>query len=487
MKRKIFNEVNIISFITSFIAAVFMSLYVFNTSVDVVVSDYMRIINYYYDNVFDLHYLFSIEAISRTPISFLIRIINALFFNLSVSFDRSLNILFLFLFNFVLVKYVLTKINKKYLRIISSTILTTIVFSLSQWEMILNGTAYPHYMTLFMIITTFYYFDKYFYSNEYINKYDDKILNKKNITVIIFILITSIIFAGSYGVAFCMTFILMSIIMILINFKNKSYKSNINYYIIIIVSVVCILLFYISNTFGEPYEIAGAKNISLIELLKSEPLFVIKFFVKSLSSSMVSANVFEFYKYIFNMSERSIYFYGITYLLFIIIFVLLFVLNKSYKKYIFLVMTFALGIFDYLLIFLARYIFVKDTYGMSSRYYIQYMFVLISLVSYGFIMIDNLDLSLIKNKIVYFRYIFTKIFAIFFIVYLMSLQYISNKHEIMLMPYRKVAYEKAKNIIMNIDEYEESEIKNSLEYQKDISQILNAIDILKKRKYNVFK
>lgn len=486
MKKHFINEVNIISFISSCIGAILMTFYVFNASIDVVVSDYMRIINYYYDNVFELHYLLSISAINRSPICFLMRIINACVFNLSVNFDRVISIIFLFLFNFVLVKYVLNKINKRHIRIIASVVLTIISFSLSQWEMILNGTAYPHYMTLFMIIITFYYFDKYFYNEKVDN--NSKLINSNYIIIMLLILITSLIFAGSYGIGFCLSFITISLILIIYNFFNnkKLFKYNINYYLIIFTSVICIVLYFLSVKFDEPYTISGAEDITLIELLKNNPLFSINFLIKSFASSMVSFNVFEFYKYLLNVSDSSIYFYGITYILFVIIFLLLFIFNKSYKNYIFIIMMFIFGSIDYVLIFLSRYVFVRDTYGMSSRYYIQYMFLLISIISYCFIMIDKFDKNVDKNRIIYFRYKFSYMISIIFVIYILSCQYITIKHEIFLMPNRKVAYAKAKDVILNVDEYEETEIKNSLEYQRDIDTIKNAINIIKSHKYNVF-
>ena len=155
--RKNFD--NIIAFTLSTIGSLFLVYYIFRGSTDVVSSDYIRIINYYIDDVTDLKYLLSWESISRIPFTFLARFINVKCFHYSVFFDRILGILGLFIFNFTLIKYIFKKYVLDIIKVTLSIIVTLISFSLMSWEMILNGTGYPHFITVGLIAITFYNFE----------------------------------------------------------------------------------------------------------------------------------------------------------------------------------------------------------------------------------------------------------------------------------------------------------------------------------------
>ena len=132
MKNKILE--NLIISALCLVGAIYVLLYINAAVIDVPVSDYLRIINYYYENVFDLHYLFSIEGISRVPFTFLTRIINASIFSFSTDFDRAISVVGLFIFNFVILKYVFKIINNNALKILTAIMVTFTSFSLIIWH-----------------------------------------------------------------------------------------------------------------------------------------------------------------------------------------------------------------------------------------------------------------------------------------------------------------------------------------------------------------
>ena len=103
------NKNRLIAIILSAFGTIFLIYYIFRASLDIVVSDYIRIINYYLEDVSDLKYLLSWECISRIPFTFLARFINVKLFNYSVNFDRILGLLGLFILNYVTVSFVLKK------------------------------------------------------------------------------------------------------------------------------------------------------------------------------------------------------------------------------------------------------------------------------------------------------------------------------------------------------------------------------------------
>ena len=139
----------------STIGTAFLIYYIFRASVDVVVSDYFRIINFYLEDVTDLHYLLSWEGICRIPFTFLARFINVKLFNYSVFFDKILGTFGLFLFNTIVLSTLLNNLKSKLMRCIASIFITYISFSLMAWEMILNGTGYAHFITVGLISLTF--------------------------------------------------------------------------------------------------------------------------------------------------------------------------------------------------------------------------------------------------------------------------------------------------------------------------------------------
>lgn len=145
----------IASLLLSALGTVFLIYYIFRASTDVVASDYIRIINYYLKDVGDLHFLLSWEGISRIPFTFLARFINVKVFRYSVFFDKVLGTFGLFLFNTVVVSFVLDNLKTKPMKILASLLITYISFSLMAWEMILNGTGYAHFITVGLIALTF--------------------------------------------------------------------------------------------------------------------------------------------------------------------------------------------------------------------------------------------------------------------------------------------------------------------------------------------
>ena len=151
---------NLIALGLSLLGSIFVVYYIFRATVDVVSSDYIRLIYYYLDDVTDLSYLFSWEGIARIPFTFLARYINVTYFDYMVTFDRLLGVIGLFLFNFVTVKFILNTLKSDRIKIIVSIVVTFISFSLMSWEMILNGSGYAHFITIGLIALVFYLFDR---------------------------------------------------------------------------------------------------------------------------------------------------------------------------------------------------------------------------------------------------------------------------------------------------------------------------------------
>lgn len=602
------NKNNLIALGLSILGTAFLIYYIFRASLDVVASDYIRIINYYIEDVTDLKYLLSWEGISRIPFAFLARFVNVKYFNYSVHFDRILGVFGLFLFNFVTVKFVLNTLKSKVVKTIVSVIVTIISFSLMSWEMILNGSGYSHILMIGIIALVFYLFDRIskrtktimtlenidssdlkYYGNKKENNrlsnmmalIDTSQLQRKNLNAHLFVYLCTaggaLLFGGSYSVAFLCTIIFFSAVEILtfIIIRNKYNKGEISafdsdkdlyegfkeqynnqeirnfgkfkgekystvnnestfkiffkFLILIIISAICLACYFKSNDTGETLIPVGFKDITLVELIADDPKFLIRFILKSLASSIIGVETFNYAITFKTITENMILVVGIIYVVIIFITLFVFVLYlltrdsanenifdlNSYRN-IFPLMFVVYGIANHALVFLARYKFVRDDYGMSSRYGIQYMFLTIGII---------LILSLYIDDIFYFKKFYVKNkkelklsksylkrrekliaegkmkateqkVSVFNIVVLaMSIASISvfllghittTTDEIFKADYRKIVYENLIDKAKNYVDYSNEELESAFEYTRNPDHIRSALYTLKKQGLNIF-
>lgn len=494
------NKFILLNIILTLLGFSFLVYYVFRASENVVSSDYIRLGYYYLHDVHDLKYLFSIESISRVPFTFLARIINVDLFKYNIFFDRILGIFGLTMMNFFILKYLDDFLKKDILKFISYIITSFIIFSLNSWEMILNGSGYAHFLAIAFSILAIIYYEK-----------NDKLS-------IIFLIVSTIIFGGSYGVSFNFTFIFINLLMIIYKFinsrkdllkkasskklsskklssKNLSEKKlldiNIKEYttciIYIIVAVICFSLYWISNNTGEALPIVGAYDISLFDLLKEDILFPIKFILCALAGSLIGVETFTYAISFETITMKMVYLIGILYLIIVLYGIYIFIkflINK--KFYIVPFMFVIMGIFNYALVFLARYQFKNEMYGMSSRYQLQFMIFLIGLLMYLFKYLEDKDLKniFIKNsKITYIIKLAIVSISLFTIIYTHML---TSLDEIFKADFRKIIYKNLVDVAKNYEEYDDEDLMNYFEYHRDAEHIKYTLKLLKDQGLNVF-
>ena len=160
------------------------------------------------------------------------------------------------------------------------------------------------------------------------------------------------------------------------------------------------------------------------------------------------------------------------------------------------------GIANYLLIFLSRYKFVRDDYGMSSRYGIQYMFLLVGIIIIFAKYIDEY----VASKICYkddksfksatnhisngkgrFLYDIAAVLCILSIAVFLYGHGITAKDEIHKAKYRKAIYEDRIEKAKIYDTLSDKELESYFEFRRGPEQIKSAFSILKKQHLNVFK
>ena len=379
----------------SFLMALAILFYVLLSTTDVLYSDYIRLVNSYLGKPFQLGDLLQKDILTRIPLTYFFREINRYSFGYSLIFDRVLGVLGLFLAS----KPLLLFMRKKQLPFSQQLLLLLLFYSLNKWEMLLNGSGYIH----FLAFSAFY---DYFYAL-------DQAFSKKSSLLVLSIYPPFILLvAGPYCLAvFLSCFALFFFLML--GKKLWDMKGTI---LLLISNGLCLFLYLLSNHYAV-YEYAGAESISLREVLQYHLLFVVKFIFYGFSSMLVSGENLEKLLREGVIQGKGVVLIGAFVLFFYVLMILLYLWrffassknsgtktfatknkeafssqqrqmaeqkqtdtnaltgeNVGESFYFGLLPGLLLlhGLASHALVFLTRYMFLKESYAFQSRYALQY-------------------------------------------------------------------------------------------------------------------
>ena len=379
----------------SFLMALAILFYVLLSTTDVLYSDYIRLVNSYLGKPFQLGDLLQKDILTRIPLTYFFREINRYSFGYTLIFDRTLGVLGLFLAS----KPLLLFMRKKQLSFLKQLLFLLLFYSLNKWEMLLNGSGYIH----FLAFSAFY---DYFYAL-------DQAFSKKSSLLVLSIYPPFILLvAGPYCLAVFLSCFALFFFLAL-GKKLWDMKGTI---LLLISNGLCLFLYLLSNHYAV-YEYAGAEGISLREVLQNHLLFVVKFIFYGFSSMLVSGENLEKLLRDGVIQGKGIVFIGAFVLFFYIFMTLLYLwkffassgngggkvfskkndgapsLNQGQKEavnpieknpmaaekggetfYFGLLPGLLLlhGLASHALVFLTRYMFLKESYAFQSRYALQY-------------------------------------------------------------------------------------------------------------------
>ena len=255
----------------SFLMALAILFYVLLSTTDVLYSDYIRLVNSYLGKPFQLGDLLQKDILTRIPLTYFFREINRYSFGYTLIFDRTLGVLGLFLAS----KPLLLFMRKKQLSFLKQLLFLLLFYSLNKWEMLLNGSGYIH----FLAFSAFY---DYFYAL-------DQAFSKKSSLLVLSIYPPFILLvAGPYCLAVFLSCFALFFFLAL-GKKLWDMKGTI---LLLISNGLCLFLYLLSNHYAV-YEYAGAESISLREVLQNHLLFVVKFIFYGFSSMLVSGENLE--------------------------------------------------------------------------------------------------------------------------------------------------------------------------------------------------
>lgn len=444
----------------------FLSAYIRSATVNVIYTDYTRLVLSYLENVFSFRPYMGLDSLTRLPINYIQRIINVVIFKYSTTFDMLLGAFFLSMLSYVFGKYIL----EKGYSVAIYLIVALLTFSLNKWEMLTNGSGWVHFLAIFLFIYHFYVFDK------------SRILKRRRYEYILrYLPVFTIIFvAGPYSVSYTAIILLAYIYDIIDNkFKKANIIKNITRIIYIFIPF-CLYMFSRANSIEE---YAGASSMSFSTALNTKLDVIIKLFLKSFSSMIFSEEWMTTYK----LSSLFVIVLSIIVMLAYIYALYINIKYKIYKYSIFPMLLILYAICNHVLVTLSRWIFLKDTYGMSSRYSLQYFIGIVGIVlsiAYFRSMENKKKTKIIRGNTD--KANFLKIIANLLLYIFIIGNIFTTYREINIARYRKENFEKIRETALNFENVDDVTLKKVFQYH-DGAKTRKALQILKERKLNVFK
>ena len=442
-----------LAFFMPIFGAIYLSAYIRSAMLDVVYTDYIRIINTYLKDPFSPKPYFGKDVLTRLPITYFERMINVAFFKYSTMFDMALGVIFLSLMGIIIGIFMANKnLNLRYFIIVMM-----LVFSLSQWEMITNGTGWVHFFTFFLFVLHFYILDSYIHR-------ETKVKFWLNIILPVF---TILFAAGSYSLAYGVTLIITYVLYAILKKKKNAFTLAIP----VILSLTAFMYSYV-NSYTEH---AGATTESLTAVFGRNPVYFVLFGLNTFASDIISIGIVERYEIgiiiTSTIGAAVVFFY--LYALY---------LNFKYKIYestAFPMLMLVSGLFSHAMVILTRWIFLNPLYAMSSRYALQFGAGLIGVIlTFGYVKIhiniEKQSMSLLAKAAV-------SLFVLF--VFLGNISTAGN--EIRMAKYRLESFEVKMEVAKNFENESDETLKKVLQYHNP-KKTREALGIIKSKKLNIF-
>ena len=477
----------------SILCTVFLGFYILSASADIVYSDYIRLTNSYLGEPFSFHNLMTKDILTRIPVSFLFREINIAFFHYSITFDRFLGLFGLFLTSIPLLLFM----AKRRIGIFFSVAILLIFYSLNKWEMLLNGSGYAHFLSFALFYLFFYLL------SERVGK--GSFLLSLSVFPFLFLLT-----GGPYAIAVYGATIL-SLFFLFLAGKIRDKRGSL---VLLLSSFVSTFLYFLSNHYAV-YEYAGAKSISLKEVLFTKMTFVLKFFGFGFSSLLFSGENLEEWLSSGAVQGKQLFLLGGLILLFFLLMALLFLKDLFFGEKgssddcipekekdksltgIFPALLLLHGLLSFALVFLSRYIFLRPEYAVQSRYALQYQSALLGALLLLYLKNtakageterkpEDREKDEKAGEKAGPKRALLRIISIGITLLFLGGTLHTAKTELLKAPYRRLHYETMLHSVNRIEEMDEEELERLYEYRHGKERILQAFSILEERKLNCF-
>ncbi len=435
-----------------FFGFLFLSAYIRSATVDVIYTDYTRLVTTYLENVFSFAPYMGADIFTRMPLSYLQRIVNVLLFGYSTTFDMLLGAFSLSLTAYIIGKYMM----ERGYSIAAYLLCMLLVFSLNKWEMLTNGSGWIHFLAITLFVAHFYLFDKA----------RDAESGKYRFLFYALPAFTILLTAGPYSVAYTAVLLPAHLWDMGANgFAKKNVRKNLQ-------RMACILLpfsLYMVSRACSVEEHAGATSLSLSQVLQADFWLLPRLFVKSFASMVFAEEWLRDY----GVSE-----FWVFVLAFLVLAAYLSALyvqyrDKVYRRTVFPLLLLLYGLCNHVLVSLSRWIFLKDHYGMSSRYALQYHLGIVGII---------LSFACMSREA---KGLWRRAGWIFAGMFLVGNLFTTAK-EMDMAKYRKENFVRIRETALNFGKESDESLKEVFQYHNG-ARTRQALSLLQEKHLNVFR
>lgn len=449
------------------LGVLFYLCYLHIAAIDMVYSDYIRLINAYLPDVWNPEKFFVGDLLTRIPANYLERIINVTFFGYSVTFDRVLGV-----FGFGLsAAAVGMYCRKKEIGAGWYLVIMAVMFSLNKWEMLYNGTGWAHFAAFACFFYNYIVLDRVYGGDA-----------KKGDFVRLAVLPIAITLgiAGPYCAVYIMTLLLSYGFIFVKDCLIERKRAGVfgrKEFVILLTCAILPLLAYICSNSQAVYEHAGAVEGSLLGTFFQEPKFFLKFLLKAFASIVFGVEFIS--RRMAELPNLFLYVLGAAVFGAYVLALFMNFYYGIYKTTLMPLMFLAGGGMNHLIVLVSRWIFMKDTYGMSSRYALQYQVGVIGiLLTFALVYKKRQNAEAKKN-------VFVHGLALLLAAMFLAGNLLTTVEEFNHGKHRKNYNMEVKEILLNFENEEEETLKTKLEYHKPGTK--EALRILKENGWNIFK
>lgn len=427
----------------------FLTAYIRSAAVNVVYTDYIRLVNFYLEDVFSFRPYLNPDILTRIPANYVQRIINVKFFHYNTMFDMFFGAFFLSLSALSLGRYCL----RRRVSAVLSFGMILFFFSLNKWEMLTNGSGWVHFAAFWLFWNHYALYDRVM-DGQGTRKDERKLLWLPWVTILLF--------CGPYCGVYALTLIIADLFSVIVMKKDRRDSAR------RILCVLLPLLLFLFSRFAAVEERAGATDASIFEVISAEPFFLPTFFVRSFSSMVLGNETAAYYgippAFMTLLGGLVLGFYALSFYLNL--------KRKYYERSVFPLLLLTSGFLNHVLVTASRWIFLDVNYGMSSRYALQYQIGIIGIF---------LTLFFEKKRE---RSLLGRAATAFFLFVLIG-NAITTGREIHMAKYRKENFMRMRTCALHFEEVDDERLKKDLQYH-DPERIRKALSLLKEKGLNVY-
>ena len=430
-------------------------------------TDYIRLVNSYLPDVTNPAKFLVPDILTRCPITYLFRIINVKLFHYTAWFDMILGVLSMGLGAFALGLWARRReVNPLYF-----LVLMAVYYSLHQWEMLMNGTGWVCYLAISAFLWHYAVLD---YA-----AWDGASRRRDRLTLYLLPFIVILLIAGQYCAAYA-AMLFFAYVLLLV--RDKGMKKRTWVWSFGLIFAMTAFALYLWSNSHAVYEHRETTELTLAAAFARDMLFPVRFLVKAFASDLVGIDVLLSWEEHGFAWKAAVYGTGILAILLYLWALWKIVQTRMWETTIFPIILVLSGGLNHLLVLAARWIFMDDGYGMSSRYALQYRMGLLGILCVFFTADAarrEAGLAIERPR----RVLEVAAMALAVTAVLGATAY-TDREEIETAPYRKIMMQEAEQVALHWRETSDADLK--LYLQHDPEQVRKAMKILEENHLNVF-